>query len=504
MVNLRALLPWLAIACCLAGEVTLELPDPLIPGVVMEGSLRISDPPAEVQAVELPPVAGLDWQMSGQNVSSTEIINGQRTATVTIGLNLRAAQRGQLALPPVTVRCADGTRLASAARTARVDTGDTRLTGEAVAEAVFEPSTIVPGQPTKLIYRIHLRRGELSSFGISPPEGTISLGERTLTQGRTVDAQGQPWSVITVTWPLTQATPGTYTVRGQQEFQVVVGRSLFNQRLVRNQVAVAPATLTVQAMPSEGRPADFTGLIGPLGVHASLDRERVSTGEGALLSLAVSGWQTGLVKRPALQLAGAQLYPKDDQTAEGKRTFTWDVVPAAAGTVTIPVVSLPFFDPASRSYRCAVTQPLSLQVIPGRHRDLGVVGQSAPVASPGVTAPPPPTLPAPVRGTALPRPSPWSAAFALAAGVAAGLLLLVAAQCLAGRRRGPHRGRALRLAGRDPIALAAALQALQPALATPAQRDAAIALQAAVERQRFGGEALPDIAAWVRELEALP
>ena len=503
MVILRTLLPWLTIACCLAGEVTLDVPDPLVPGVQMTGTLRISDPPSDVEAVDLPQVDGLAWSLSGQNESRTELSNGRRSSIISVGLNLRAAQRGQLVLPPVTVRCADGSILSSAARTVRADRGDARLVGDALAEVSFEPTTIVPGQPAKQIYRIFLRRGEVSSLGIGPLEGSISLGERTLTQGRTVDARGQSWNVVTVTWPVTLATPGAYTVRGQQEYQTVAGRSVFDQRVVRSQVAVAPATLTVEAMPQEGRPVDFTGLIGPLAVHAALDRMRVSAGEGVLLSLTVSGWQTGLVKRPELPAAGAKLYPKDDQTADGKRTFTWDVVPAAAGTVTIPAVSLPYFDPASRSYRHADSEPLVLQVIPGRHRDLGVVGQSAPVATAEPAAPSSPILPAPLRGGATPRPPPWFAGAALVAGAVAGLLL-VATQRFAGRRRVPHRGRALRAAGRDPLALAAALQALQPALATTAQREAAAALQAAVERTRFGGEPLPDITAWVRELEALP
>ena len=43
--------------------------------------------------------------------------------------------------------------------------------------------------------------------------------------------------------------------------------------------------LTVEALPA-GQPADFAGLIGPLGVRASLDRERIALGEGAVLSLA--------------------------------------------------------------------------------------------------------------------------------------------------------------------------------------------------------------------------
>jgi len=503
MVTPRSLLALLLVAVGCASEVTLDLPDPLIPGAVMQGAVRISDPPSDVQAVELPPVAGLEWRLSNNNARFSVNEHGRQAVVVTVGFVMRASTRGQLVLPPVTVSLADGSTLASVARTVRVDDGDARLVGEAFAEATFDPPTIVPGQATKLVYRVFLRQGDRNGVGLAPPEGAIALGEPSLIKGNTFDAQGRPWEVETVTWPLTHATPGTYTVRGQQEYRTLVGRSVFNQRVVRNQVAIPPASLTVEAMPLEGRPAGFSGLIGPLSLHAALDRERVSTGEGALLSLSVSGWQTGLVKRPTLQAAGAQFYAKDDQTTDGKRTFTWDVVPAAAGTVTIPAVSLPYFDPGSRSYRSADSQPLSLLVIPGRSRDLGLVGQSAPVSTPGASAPPPATLPAPLRGGCSPRPPAWSAGAALAGGALCGLFL-VAVQRLAGRRRAAHRGRTLRAAGQDPAALAAALQALQPALATPEQHAAAAALQAAIERTRFGGEALPDITAWVRTLEVLP
>ena len=489
----------LAVVCGWAGEVTLDLPDPLIPGVQMAGSLRIVDPPANVTAVNLPPVDGLEWRLSGKNTSNSTISNGVASNVILVGLVLRGATRGRLDLPAVTVQLEDGNSMHSAPTQVRIDSGDARLTGEALAEAVFEPAHIVPGQPTNLVYRLYLRRGEVSTLGIGPPEGAITLGERSIATGQTVDAQGRAWTVMTVTWSLTHSKPGSYVVRGQQDYQIVVG-NVFNQRISRGQVAVAPATLTVAELPMVGRPANFSGLIGPLSASLTLDRQRVTASEGCKLSVMVSSRQTDLVKRPVLAIPGVQCYPKDDQAEAGSRTFTWDLVPGAPGVITIPALSFPYFDPGSLSYRSADTASLTLTVIPGRNRDLGMVGQTA--AAPGPALPEAPAavvLPQPLRGQTLPRAADWAAPAALLGGlIFSGGWTLV--RRLRGTRRGPHRGSALRSAGRDPAALAAALRALAQAQLTPEQREAQTALQAALERHRYGGEALPDLEPWLRVL----
>jgi len=486
-----------------AGEATLELPDPVIPGVAMEGTLRVVDPPSDVQAVDLPSVDGLEIQMSGQNGSQTSITNGARSTVITVGLILRASQRGQLSVPELTVRLADGSTMKTAPQTLRVDNGDARLTGNATAEVSFDPPSIVPGQTTKLVYRITLRRGEVHTLGIGPPDGSILLGERTITSARTFDAAGKPWTATTIVWPMTASTAGSLVVRGQQEYQQVVGSSGFDQRVTRHQIAVAAATLTVEPMPTTGRPDGFAGLIGPLAATAALERERVSAGEGTVLTLSVISRQSDLIKRPTLVVSGAQLYAKDDSTSDGTRHFRWDVVPAAAGSITIPSVAFAYFDPGSRSYRSAATQELRLDVIPGRSRDLGIVGVALPAASAAAQAVPAgPVLPAPKRGGVIPNPPVWGTLAALVGGLLIGLTVPLV-QLMRRSRRGPHRGRALRSAGRDLQGLEVALRQLRPLLTTEAQRTAAEALQAAIERCRFGGEALPDIAAWVAELEGV-
>jgi hypothetical protein len=503
MVN-RVVLLLLAACAGWAGEVHLDLPDPVIPGAAMAATLRIVDPPANPTSVEFPSIAGITLALAGQTSQNTSISNGQRTTTISVGLSVVASERGTFTIPPIAVVLSDGSRMQSGETRLRAADGDARLTGEALAEALFEPDRIVPGQPTSLVYRLYLRRGEVSRLGVNPPEGSITLGERTMVESTTVDAQGRSWTVTTITWPLTLATPGTYTVRGQQEYQVMVGDNFFNQRAKRVQVAVAPATLTVSELPSAGRPEGFTGLIGPLGARATLDRERVSAGEGALLSLAVTSRQTDLVKRPDLTIPGVQTYPKTDQSENGTRTFTWDLVPSAPGRITIPAFSFPFFDPGSQSYRTAQSDSLVLSVIPGRQRDLGIVGQVATPTQP--TTPQPvagPSLPEPLRGSAGTRPTDVLAWLGMLAGLGLGGAWSITDH-MRRHRRGMHRGQNLRKAGRDPVALEQAVRALAGAELSAEQRQTLSAIQQAVERHRFGGEALPDLEAQIRSLEGVP
>lgn len=493
------------VLCCLATlalagavEVGLELPEQVVPGVVLEGAVTVSDPGSNVTAVELPTVPGLVWQLSNSNRKT--IVNG--TTTLAVGIALRAAALGVLDLPPVTVRLADGSSASSAPRQLQVTSGDATLVGDAVASVRFDPPSIVPGQPTSLVYRLCLQRGSVSKLDIGPPEGAISLGERSIAEGRTLDARGHAWTVVTVTWPITHATPGSYAVGGQQEIQIQLGDGMFDTRVKRRQIAVPPATLTVEALPAAGRPDDFSGLIGPFTASAALERERVAAGEGTVLSVTVRGRQTGLARRPPLRLQGAQCYAKDDSGDEASRTFRWDIVPGTPGTIAIPPLHFPFFDPGSRSYRSADTEALTLSVLPGRNRDLGIVGAApANAATPAAAAAAPagPVMPAPLRGSAAARPAVWLGAAVLGGGLAGGLGIALLRRIAV--RRAPHRGRLLRQAGRDPAALAAALAALRPALRTPEQLAAAAALQDALDSHRFGGQPMPDPHRWILALE---
>ncbi len=518
---------WLAlmVAPLEAAEAVADFPDPLIPNVQMPGELKVMDAPSAVVNITFPSIPGMTIDVSdGGGSIETRVVNGKASTIRGIPLLITARIKGPTVVPPMTVRLQDGTALMTQEFTVQVDNGNPHLTGEAYAEAAYQPAVIVPGEATKLVYRIYLRRGTVEALGVEPPAGSIPLGQRQVAQSRTFDAQGRPWQVFTITWALTVATPGTYEVSGQQDYQVAVGDGFFDTRTLKGRVPVAPNTLTVKPLPSEGRPDDFTGLIGPLTLSAELDRPRISAGEGVELRITAAGRQVDLLKAPVLGLsAGVQAYPKTDGKAPDRSTriFRFDLVPGTAGEVAVPSVSIPYFDPEAKVYRRADSRALTLIVTPGRTRDLGLV--AAPVSSaPPATAPLAPAaqpggpvlpnatptltpLPPPLRGDAPQPPSPrMPLLVGLGCLVAGGLLALV--RLLLSRRPAAHRGRALLTALNhgDLDAAAFALASLRPSLTTEPQKTAAVALEQAIDRARFGGQALADTTSWLRELEKIP
>ncbi len=443
LLALRALMP--------GGEAVLTLPDPLIPGASLEAELVISDLTQEVQDIKLPAVPGVTWRVSGTS-TNVQILNGDVHRTYTAGISLRIDGKGRIAFPPIIVTLGDGSTLATAAVEGKLEAANAALVGEAFADIAFDPPHIVPGEPSTLIYRIFLKQDRdraIKEPGIAPPAGTISLGEKQEGSGTTSDAGGAHWTVQTYRWPLTASQPGTIEVRGQQEF-FRCRRDFFNRLVAQSshQLAVKPASLIVEALPASGRPDDFSGLFGPLEVGAVIERARISAGEGTVLELTVRGRQVELLPRPGFAPpAGLQAYAKDDAAAKpvsGERHFRWDLVPTRPGSFTIPPFSLPYYDPASRSYRRAASAALPLSVLPGRTREIAVSGGGDPGRPMAATAVPAAAerleLPAPLRGQGPSRPQDllgWLvAAGGLGLGLAAG-----AVQRLARRPPRPaHRG----------------------------------------------------------------
>lgn len=485
-----------------AVEVTLHLPDPLVTGVVLRGSVSVENSPARIDRIDLPAVAGLEWQSGRGSNYEVRLANGVRTTRESLPVVLRVQQVAELNIPAVTVVFDDGSTATTAPVTVKPQAADASLSGEANASASFEPATIVPGEPAVLIYRLALRQDRVRAIkqpSLTPPAGLLVTGERSEDKSQTVDAEGREWSVQTWRWPVTAAEPGTYEARGQQEWYRC-RNDFFNQLVVESshQAPIRPATLTVTPLPDAGRPNDFAGLIGPLTATANIDRARISTGEGVVFTVILTGPQVRLGHRPVLTLpANVQAYPKDDaEDKSGERHFRWDLVPGTTGQITLPALTFPYFDPGTRTYHRASTNPLTITVVPGRSRELVVSGDTAPTRP--ITPPPveeKAVLPPPLRGAAAPAPPvawTWSV---LSAALIAGALLGMAQRIATRPRRGPHRGKALAAAivAKDLDAIARALFALRPDLDT-AGRQAADALEHAIDQARFGARDVGDLA----------
>jgi hypothetical protein len=490
-----------------AVEVTVQIPDPLVTGVVVRGSVTIENATARVERVDLPPVDNLEWQARRGSNYEIRVVNGTRTTRESVTLVMRVQPVAELTIPAITVVFDDGSTAVTKPQTVRPQPPDTSLSGEALATATFEPSTIVPGEPAVLVYRLALRQDRVRAIkqpALTPPAGLLVTGDRSEAKSETTDTEGREWAVQTWRWPVTAAMPGTYEARGQQEWYRC-RQDFFNQLVVESthQVPIKPGVLTVTPLPDAGRPDDFSGLIGPLAASAAIERNRIATGEGTVFTVTLTGPQVGLGHRPNLALpTGVQAYPKDDDSEQaGTRKFRWDLVPANAGELTLPAITFSYFDPNSRSYKRATTEPLTVTVIPGRSRELKISGAIDPAKPLPVAAEDVRALPPPLHGSGA-RSTPMDLGWPMLIGsLLIGLLIGLGQRWHQRPRRGPHRGRALAgaIVARDLDAMARCVFALRPDL-DATQRQAADALERAIDQARFGAADTGNLAELARPL----
>lgn len=133
-------------------------------------------------------------------------------------------------------------------------------------------------------------------------------------------------------------------------------------------------TLEIKPLP-KGAPADFSGAVGKYTVTASADRQDAKTGEAINFSITVAGsGNLKAVTAPKLpDLADFKVFDtmssldvrKDGDLINGKKTFTYILVPRAAGSKTVPAVTFSFFEPESGRYRSIQTKALALNVAKG-------------------------------------------------------------------------------------------------------------------------------------------
>ncbi len=511
---IAALYRCLICCCCLVyayaqnAGATWTLPNPAVPNVQMQLTLTVKNFDERIKTLDLPSVAGINWItiQRGMSRSSTQIINGTQTSTTSIDLTITVVctQLGTIQIPSFAVVGEQDIRLMTPATTLTVQKARSDLTGNCAVNIRFEPETIVPGQTCTEIYTVYLQRGySINDInGSKLPDEFILLGDVDQQQSSTTDARGKTWSVFTFRQKFTVSTAGSYTAGSQQRYgQQDVFRRLRNAQ----HIAVKPTTLTVSPLPSVGRPADFAGIVGSVTIETKLDRERVALGEGVALHVQVSGnKQLDLLTQFVLPpLDGVKAYPKEEQSDENSRTFSWDLVPEQEGSIIIPDISVSWFDPDSTSYRRSHSAPLSLTVLPGRNRSLGLVGtvhannddkQENTTTLAGIT------LPAPRAGNASVHfPilwSWWALATGLFAGCAATLLshfLHNRAQNNAGANINSYRSALLKaLAENNLDAANQHLHSIQHNISNSEQHQTCSQLLQQIEAARFGNGTLSD------------
>jgi len=138
------------------------------------------------------------------------------------------------------------------------------------------------------------------------------------------------------------------------------------------------ASLKVIELPEEGRPTDFSGLVGRFKIEAKLEPEKTRAGESATLTVVVSG-QGNVNRIPDImipELKDIKAYVdqpvldiKTNSTgAFGSKTMKWALVPEKKGIYSVPHLRVSFFDISKKQYRTVKTPVLSIKVFAGTNQ----------------------------------------------------------------------------------------------------------------------------------------
>jgi hypothetical protein len=150
------------------------------------------------------------------------------------------------------------------------------------------------------------------------------------------------------------------------------GQGLEPSRTTRLTARAEAITVTVNAAPSAGRPADFTGAIGQYTMNVSAKPDRVEQGQPITVTIAISGSPVEGVAGPNLaaqpELASRFDFTGDEMTGDverqGVKVFRRAIFPKQVGEQTVPPITWSYFDPNRESYVTLASQPVPVAVDP--------------------------------------------------------------------------------------------------------------------------------------------
>lgn len=378
------------------------------------------------QRPELPAVPGLDIRYLSEQDSSSQylsIVNGRREERVTLEYSffyeVTPKSAGEYEIPAIEVNVGSGVlttrplRLRATAP-AEMENYKLRISCEDSAGYVGESFAVtltwyIGGNPTTASFRL---ADENAPFDIQPappaPTGQNEKALEMLVDGVPVIGvlgtgmlDGRTYTTLTLRLRVVPRASGELmlgpaTCRFEVETRRTTSRwddPLFgSSRTTKHVIPSNELMFSVEPLPTQGRPKDFSGLVGKYGLSARADATRVAVGDPIALSLVITG--PGPLEKdiaPSLEavptIAGNfRLSPEGwtSATAQPAGALVVNTVLRAAHdrVSEIPPIGITYFDPELGEYRLAQTEPIPLRVLPS-----AVVTSAAPV-NPGVSGAP--------------------------------------------------------------------------------------------------------------------
>jgi len=176
-----------------------------------------------------------------------------------------------------------------------------------------------------------------------------------------------------------------YTKRGEpkivEEKKQMGGMSFHSQSIKQESIEAEASSpiinINVKPLPAEGRPANFSGMVGNYSFKADFDRTELKVGEALTLSVDIKGDGTpGTLTDPTFpDFSDFRSVPPENNISKkisGSKVITTKSIkvflyPKKKGEFTIPEISYSWFNPSKRKYESAKAGPWTIKVEKGEN-----------------------------------------------------------------------------------------------------------------------------------------
>ncbi|MGE0479797.1 MAG: BatD family protein [Phycisphaerae bacterium] len=381
--------------------------EPFLIEVVVE-NFKTCDAP---QLPDLPGVVIASLPAPADTISTT-ILQGrvQQYRARTFRFELRATQPGAVTLGPATVRV-DGRELRT--RTVAIAVRRSDADELLFAEITTPAERVFVGQRVNLTLNVWVRPASHGTYVLNAQDmysffddrtgwGPFTPPQRYSERKRALPDGGEStYYVYVTTTDYVPSKPGPLALDN-----VAVGFS-YPTRFTRDvfgelraaavrRLRTEPTADEVQvlALPSAGRPANFTGAVGTFSIRTSTRSRSVRVGDPVELLIEIDGdgpldtlpapdlaadeRLTAAFRVPAEQLAG--------EVQGGRKRFRQVIRPLRASVAEIPPIEYPYFDPAAEQYAVARSAPIPIEVSAAERLEAGeLAGVAPPVEEPAPT-----------------------------------------------------------------------------------------------------------------------
>ncbi|PQB05331.1 BatD family protein [Aureitalea marina] len=155
-------------------------------------------------------------------------------------------------------------------------------------------------------------------------------------------------------------------------------RDIFGRRLttrVNKTISAGKRTINVKPLPTDGRPADFSGAVGQFDFSVTADRTALDANESLQLAITVKGkGNLKLFDLPSVTVPSSlEMYePEREENVttklsgmEGSVTDRYTVVPQFKGDFPIRPISFSYFDTDTRAYKTLTSDEIVINVANG-------------------------------------------------------------------------------------------------------------------------------------------